>query len=98
MEKLLKKELKFQWDEDCQRGLDIVKRKLVTVSILIFLDWNKEFHVHMEASSISLGTVLSQLGEGDIYHPIYFARRKFSIVEKNYITTKWEGLVMVYEL
>jgi hypothetical protein len=63
MEKLLKKEAKFQWNADCQKGLDTLKHKLVTVSILIFPDWKKEFHVYVDASSISLGAILSQLGE-----------------------------------
>jgi hypothetical protein len=70
----------------------------VTVPILIFPYWNKEFHVHVDALSIELGAVLSQPGEGDIDHPIYFARRKLSIEEKNYTTTEREGLEMVYAL
>jgi hypothetical protein len=36
MEKLLKKEAKFQWNEDFQKGLDTLKKKLVTEPILIF--------------------------------------------------------------
>jgi hypothetical protein len=70
----------------------------VIAPILFFLDWNKEFHVHVDASSIALGAVLSHLGEGDIDHPISFASRKLSIVENNYTTTKREGLEMVYVL
>jgi hypothetical protein len=86
MENLLKKEAKFQWNKDCQKGLDTLKQKLVTVSILIFSYWNKEFHVHIDASSIALGAVLSQPEEGDIDHPIVFASRKLSIAENNYTT------------
>jgi hypothetical protein len=41
--------------------------------ISIFPDWNKEFHVHVHASSIELGAILSQPGEGDIDHLITFA-------------------------
>jgi len=98
MEKLLKKEVKFQWNEDCQKGLDTLKKKLMTVPILIFPYWNKEFHVHVYASSIELGTILSQQGKGDIYHQFFFTRRKLSVVEKNYTTTEREGLEMVYVL
>jgi hypothetical protein len=98
MENLLNKEAKFQSNEDCQKGLDTLKKKIVTAPILIFPDWNKEFHVHVDASSIALGTVLSQLWEGDIDHPIDFASRKLFIVEKNYTTTEQEGLEMVYAL
>jgi hypothetical protein len=47
MEKLLKKDSKFQWNEDYQRGLDTLKEKIVTTPILVFLDWEKTFHVHV---------------------------------------------------
>jgi hypothetical protein len=70
----------------------------VTAPILIFSNWNKEFYVHVDASSIALGAVISQLGEGNIDHPIDFARGKLSVAEKNYTTMEWEGLVMVYAL
>jgi hypothetical protein len=49
MEKLLKKEENFEWNEDCQKGLDTLKKKLVIPPILIFPDWNKELHVHVDA-------------------------------------------------
>jgi len=45
MEKLLKKDTTFCWDEECQRSLDVLKENMVTMSILVFSDWKKEFHV-----------------------------------------------------
>ena len=58
----------------------------------------KPFHVHVDASGITLGIVLTQPGEGDIDHPIAYSSRKLSTVEKNYTTTEREGLAMVYAL
>ena len=66
MEKQLKKEIKFEWTPECQASLDILKENMVTTPILVFLDWNKEFHVHVDASSIALGIVLAQTGAGNI--------------------------------
>jgi len=43
MEKLLRKDATFFWDEECQWSLDILKEKIVIVLILIFPDWKKEF-------------------------------------------------------
>jgi hypothetical protein len=57
------------------------------MSILIFLDWKKEFHVHVDASSVALGVILAQLEEGDLDHPIAFASKKSSTMERNYTTT-----------
>ena len=71
---------------------------MVTAPILVFADWNKEFHVHVDASSIALGVVLAQPGADQIDHPISFASRKLSTAEKNYTTTEREGLAMVYAL
>ena len=98
MEKLLKLDEKYQWTEECQKSLDILKEKMVTVPILVFPDWKQPFHVHVDASSIALGIILAQPGEGGIDHPISFASRKLSSAERNYTTTKRDGLAMVYAL
>jgi hypothetical protein len=85
MEKLLKRDAKYEWAEECQKSLDILKEK-------------KPFHVHVDASSIALGIILAQPGEGGIDHSISFASRKLSSAERNYTTTEREGLAMVYAL
>lgn len=64
MEKLLKKYVTFQWDEKFQKSLNIQKDKMVTLHILVFLDWNKDFHAHVDAYWIVLGIILAQPGEG----------------------------------
>jgi hypothetical protein len=76
----------------------MLKQRLVNKPILIFLKWNNKFHVHLDASSIALGEVLSQPEEGDINHTIVFSNRKLYIYENKYTTTEWEGLAMVYAL
>lgn len=78
--------------------MDTLKEKLGTVSILVFPDWSKLFHVHVDISFITPRAILTQLSEGNIDHPIYFPSRKLSNVEKNYTTTEHEGLAMVYAL
>ena len=71
---------------------------MVTMPILVFLDWKKILHVHVDASSIDLGIILAQPREGGIDHPISFARRKLSSAKRNYTMTEREGLAMVYAL
>ena len=80
------------------RDLDTLKAKMASTSILIFPDWNKEFHVHVDASPIVLGVVLVQPREGDLDHPISFSSWKLSSAKKNYMITEREGMVMVYAL
>ena len=98
MEKLLNKYATFEWSQECQGSFDTLKEKMASAPILVFLDWNKEFHVHVDASSVALGVVLAQPGEGNLDHPIAYDSRKLSFAERNYIMTETEGLAMVYAL
>ena len=82
MGKLLKKDVKFQWTKYFQESMDMLKKNIVTMTILVFIYGKKEFHVHVNVSSISLVVVLKHLGEGSIDHPIAFARRESSTTEK----------------
>ena len=41
MEKMLKKDSKFEWNENFQESLDRIKGKMATAPILIFPDWKK---------------------------------------------------------
>ena len=54
--------------------------------------------MHVDASFIALGAMLTRASKGELHHPIEFASRNLSKDEKNYSTTKHEGLVMVYTL
>ena len=58
MEKLLKKDVDFLWSQECQDSFDTLKAKMASAPILVFPIWNKEFHVHVDASSVALGVVL----------------------------------------
>jgi hypothetical protein len=78
MEKLLRKDTKFQWNDECQNGLDTLKENMVTVPILVFPYWEKTFHVHVDALAIALRAILAQLGVGDLDYPIVFASIKLS--------------------
>ena len=90
MEKLLKHDVKYEWKEECKKSLDILKERMVTAPILVFLDWKKIFHVHVDASLTTLGFILAQPSEGGINHPISFASKKLSSAGRNYTTTKRE--------
>jgi hypothetical protein len=98
MEKILKKDCQFQWTEECQQSFNTLKQKMVIAPIMVFPDWSKEFHVHVNASSIALGVVLAKPGAGDIDHSLDFASRKLATTEINYTTIEREGLAMVYAL
>jgi hypothetical protein len=87
MENLLKKSEVFQWTLECDKEFNSLKENLIPIPILIFPNSENEFHVHVDASGISLGAILSQRGDGAMDHLIYFSSRKLSQDEHNYTTT-----------
>jgi hypothetical protein len=54
LEKLMKKFELFRWTLECDKAFDILKEKLSIAPILIFPNWEIEFHVHVDASGIAL--------------------------------------------
>ena len=63
------------------RSFDTLKAKMASAPILVFPDWNKEFHVHVDTSFVELGVMLAQPGEGDLDHSIVYESRKLSFAE-----------------
>ena len=61
-------------------------------------DWNKVFHVHIDASNFAIGCILAQPGEHNMDFLVLYASKKLNSAEKNYTTTKQEGLGMIYAL
>ena len=54
-------------------ALDTLKEKLASAPILVHPDWDKKFHVHIDASSIALGAVMAQPWDTLVDHTVYFA-------------------------
>ena len=88
--------IKFIWMEECKESFQKLKQSLTTAPILRLLDWNKPFHVHIDASNFSIGCILAQPYEGNMDLLVSYASRKLNSTEKNYTTIEREGLTMIY--
>ena len=88
--------VEFIWTEECDTAFQKLKQALISAPIPRAPDWNKVFHVHVDASNFALGCVLAQLGEHNMDFPISYASRQLISAERNYTTTEREGLAMVY--
>ena len=80
------------WTSACTNAFNTLKRKLVTTPILIPPNWEKDFHIYVDASNVAIGSVLSQNDDKGRDHPIYYASRQLVQVEKNYSVTEREAL------
>jgi len=86
MVKLLRKDLKFNWDESCQKAFDKLKEILCSEPILQYPDFTKQFILTIDASGKALGAILSQgkVGSG---LTIVYSSRTLNRVECNYSAT-----------
>ena len=60
MTELLKKEVKFKWDEKCEQAFHSLRAYLTTAPILAQPDNSKPYDVYCDASGTGLGCVLMQ--------------------------------------
>lgn len=70
--KLLKKEMKFEFDGNCVRVLNYLKEKLVSSSIIVSPNCTSPFKLMGDASGLALGSVLGQIKD-KLSYPIYYA-------------------------
>ena len=62
MTRLTRKEVKFEWNDLCERAFQELKRRLSSASILIVPERGQRYTVYCDASKDGLGCVLIQSG------------------------------------
>ena len=88
----------FQWTTVQQDAYDCLKKMLTKILLVQPLDWDKPFHVFVDASDMAIVNALMQLAEPNWYRLMYYASRKLSTAERKYLTTEREALGMIYSI
>ena len=91
--KLTLKEVKFEWNDLCERAFQELKRRLTSTSILIVPDKGQGYTVYCDASKDGLGCVLMQSGR-----VVAYGSRQLKNHEKSYPTHDMELAVIVFAL
>ena len=63
MTKLLRKENKFVWSEECEESFQELKKRLITAPVLTIPNGEDDFMIYSDASGKGLGCVLMQNGK-----------------------------------
>ncbi|XP_070007005.1 uncharacterized protein [Nicotiana sylvestris] len=93
--KLLEKDVKFHFNEDCMTAFELLKFKLNTTPIITAPDWSLQFELMCDASDVAVGVVLEQR-INKIFHPIYYSSKTMNDAQVNYTMTENELLAIVF--
>eukprot|EP00794_Sanderia_malayensis_P014624 gene14624-16139_t len=98
LHRLLQKDVKFEWNNNCQESFEDLKEQLISSPILGFPDTNKDYVLYTDASDVGIGAVLTQKDKDGAEKVISFASKAFSSAEKNWTTTEKEAFAVVWAL
>ena len=79
-------------------AVNILKRKVQSMPVLVFPDFDKPFLLETDASKEGLGAVLSQKQSDGHYHPVAFGSHSLTPSERNYHSSKLEFLMLKWNV
>ena len=91
--RLTRKNVKFEWDENCEQSFQQLKYCLTHAPVLTLPDDGGNFEIYSDASLNGLGCVLMQHGR-----VIAYASRQLKPHEKNYPTHDLELAAIIFAL
>ncbi|XP_070667507.1 uncharacterized protein [Malus domestica] len=95
--RLLKKEVAFEFNEECEKAFKHLKDMLTSAPIVIPPDWSLPFELMCDASDYAIGAILG-LRKNKQPHVIYYASRTLNDAQLNYSTIEKELLAIVFAL
>jgi hypothetical protein len=98
LNQLLRKDIAYDWKDNCQQAFDELKQRLTTAPILIYPDYYREFILATDASYHGFGATLSQLAKDKKEHPIAYASKSLRKEEVNYAATELECAAVVWAI
>src|SRR5918912_4024639 len=86
------------WGEKQEKAFKLLKEKLIEAPVLIYPDFEKEFILYTDASTIALGAILHQKGDDGKEHVIAYENKTLSKAEQNYSITELECLAVIWAI
>jgi transposase InsO family protein len=99
MSKLKDKNFKeSEWNAARLNAFEDLKGALMTAPVLVYPDFTKEFFLHVDASGVGLGAVLTQKDDKNRHVVIAYASTSLNDAQKNYPATVKECLGILWAL
>jgi hypothetical protein len=96
MTKLLKKGVRFQWNESAETAFATLKKAFTQAPILAHFQEDAEVTLETDALAGAIGAVMSQRGSDGKLRPVAFMSKSLTPAEWNYDVHDREMLAIVY--
>ena len=93
---LTRKNVPFDWNEECQKAFQSLKQELISNRFLTYFNPKLPLIVSCDASPVGLGAVLAHKLPSGEEKPIAYASRTLSNSERNYSQIDKESLVIIF--
>ena len=92
---LLKDKNKFVWNDIHNNSFTSFKNCLASIPSLQIADFNKQFYIYVDASSVGIGGCLMQENECGDHLPVCFYSKKLTECQRSYSNSEREALALV---
>ena len=96
--RLERKDVKFQWTEECQKAWDTLKEKISQAPILAFPKAGRPFELHTDASKLGFGCVLIQRDTQGRPHIIACQSKTLNEHESKYSAQELEAACIIWAM
>ena len=93
---LLRKDVPWVWDSNCERAFNECKRRLASKEVLVHYRSDLPLKVVCDASPFGLGSFLAHIFPGNKERPVAFASRALTKADRNYSQLDREALALVF--
>ena len=94
--RLTRKEVKWEWNSSSEDAFQDLKDKLVKYPVLLaFPDWQREFYLQTDASSIAVGAILSQKDRLGKLRPLGYSSSGLTKAQRNYSAGELECWALI---
>ncbi|XP_044760876.1 uncharacterized protein K02A2.6-like [Coccinella septempunctata] len=94
--RLLKKDVKWNWDDNCEAAYVKIKSLLISSEVLVHFDPNLELKLTVDASAYGVGAILSHVVAPGIEKPVAYASQTLTRSEQNYSQIEKEALAIIF--
>ncbi|UYV78764.1 hypothetical protein LAZ67_16002677 [Cordylochernes scorpioides] len=95
LNKLLKKDVKWNWNTDCQQAFTTLKESLTSKPVLHLYQVGLSCRLYCDASTQGIAGILKQVHPDGQIHPVQYFSRALRAHERNYTVSELECLAIV---